>query len=375
MAKPASSRCNLNCRYCFYLEKTQQPVMSDETLEVFIRQHIEAQPGDEVQFAWQGGEPTLCGLDFFRRVAALQQRYAGEKRIYNAFQTNGVLLNDDWCRFFKEHGWLVGISLDGPPELHDAWRVSRSGNPTHHKVLRAIETLKAHQVEFNLLVVINHLNAQHPRQVYRYLRELGTPFLQFIPLLEMNDRYQPDEYSVTAEQWGSFLCEVFDVWVREDVGRIFVQLFDSALGVWNGFASQMCSLSETCGHAFAMESNGDVYQCDHYVYPSFRLGNIHQTTLSAINASAEVAAFGQHKKHSLPEACKACSALKLCNGDCPKHRDESGKSALCEGYQQFFTYTAPHMKVMRDLIRQRRSPMELMVMLRQQSVKPLADAG
>jgi len=375
MAKPASSRCNLNCRYCFYLDKTQQPVMNDDTLEVFIRQHIEAQPGDDVQFAWQGGEPTLCGLDFFRRVAALQQRYAGDKRIYNAFQTNGILLNDEWCQFFKQHGWLVGISIDGPPELHDAFRVSRSGKPTHHKVLQAIECLKAHQVEFNLLVVVNRLNSQHPRQLYRYLRGLGTPFLQFIPLLEMNDHHQLDENSVPAERWGAFLCEVFDVWVREDVGRVFVQLFDSALGVWNGFSSQMCSLSETCGHAFALESNGDVYQCDHYVYPSFRLGNIHQTTLSAINACVEVAAFGQHKKRSLPEECKACSALKLCNGDCPKHRDTSGKSALCEGYQQFFTYTAPHMKVMRDLIRQRRSPMELMVMLRQQSVRSFADAG
>ena len=375
MAKPASSRCNLSCRYCFYLEKARQPVMSDETLEAFIRQHIEAQPGDDVQFAWQGGEPTLCGLDFFRRAAELQQRYAGEKRIYNAFQTNGILLNDEWCQFFKEHGWLVGISLDGPPELHDAYRVSRSGNPTHHKVLKAIEALKNHQVEFNLLVVVNRLNSQHPQFLYRYLRELGTPFLQFIPLLEMNDRQQPDENSVTAEQWGAFLCAVFDVWVREDVGRVFVQLFDSTLGVWNGFSSQMCSLGETCGHAFALESNGDVYQCDHYVYPSFRLGNIHQIPIREINASVAVAAFGQHKKRSLPDECKSCSALKLCNGDCPKHRDASGKSALCAGYQQFFTYTAPHMKVMRDLIRQRRSPMELMMMLRQQSVKSFADAG
>lgn len=366
MAKPASSRCNLRCRYCFYLEKNQQQVMSDATLEAFIRQHIDAQPGGDVQFAWQGGEPTLCGLDFFRRVVVLQQRYAGEKRIYNAFQTNGVLLNNDWCQFFKEHNWLVGISLDGTAELHDACRVSRSGNPTHHKVLSAIECLKHHGVEFNLLVVVNSLNSAQPQSLYRYLRELGTPFLQFIPLLEMNDRHQPDEYSVSAKAWGEFLCGIFDVWVREDIGRVFVQLFDSTLGVWNGFSSQMCSLSKTCGHAFALESNGDVYQCDHYVYPSYRLGNIHHVTLKDINISAEGTAFGQYKLASLAQECHSCAVLRLCNGDCPKHRDASGKSALCEGYRAFFEYTSPHMKVMRDLINQRRSPLELMAMLRQQ---------
>lgn len=366
MAKPASSRCNLSCRYCFYLDKTQRPVMSDDTLKAFIRQHIDAQPGDDVQFAWQGGEPTLCGLDFFRRVVELQQEFAGEKRIYNAFQTNGILLNDEWSRFFKEHGWLVGVSIDGPADLHDAFRVSRSGNPTHHNVINAIASLKAHGVEFNLLVVVNSLNSQHPQRLYRYLRELGTPFLQFIPLLEMNDHQQPDAFSVSAEAWGTFLCDVFDVWVREDIGKVFVQLFDSTLGVWNGFSSQMCSLSTTCGHAFALESNGDVYQCDHYVYPSFRLGNIHQTDISVINASAEAVAFGQYKQSSLPEACKTCSVQRLCNGDCPKHRDASGKSTLCEGYREFFNYTAPHMRVMRDLIRLRRSPMELMAMLQMQ---------
>lgn len=367
MAKPASSRCNLQCRYCFYLDKTQQPVMSDATLEAFVRQQIDAQPGDDVQFAWQGGEPTLCGLDFFRRAVALQQRYAGEKRIYNAFQTNGVLLNDEWCRFFNEHNWLVGISLDGTAELHDAFRISRSGNSTHHKVVRAIECLKKHEVEFNLLVVVNRLNGAQPQSLYRYLRGLGTPFLQFIPLLEMNDHHQPDEYSVTAKAWGEFLCGVFDVWVREDIGRVFVQLFDSTLGVWNGFSSQMCSLSKTCGHAFALESNGDVYQCDHYVYPSYRLGNIHHVTLKDINGRAEAVAFGQYKQTSLAQECHACAVLRLCNGDCPKHRDAGRKSALCEGYRAFFVYTSPHMKVMRDLINQRRSPQELMAMLSQRA--------
>ncbi|MCS2148695.1 anaerobic sulfatase maturase [Scandinavium manionii] len=364
MAKPASSRCNLHCRYCFYLDKPQQTDMSDATLEAFIRQQIEAQPGDDVQFAWQGGEPTLCGVDFFRRVVALQQRYAGEKRIYNAFQTNGILLNDEWCRFFKAHGWLVGISIDGPAEMHDAMRVSRSENPTHQRVLRAIETLKAHNVEFNLLVVVGRHNCAKPQMLYRYLRELGTPFIQFIPLLEMNDDRTPDEHSVPSDAWGAFLRGVFDVWVRKDIGRIFVQLFDSTLGIWNGFSSQMCAMSETCGHAFALESNGDVYQCDHYVYPSYRLGNIHHQTLSDINASDAARDFGLDKKRTISNECRTCHALRLCNGDCPKHRDASGKSALCEGYLDFFSYTAAYMKVMRDLIRHQRSPMEIMTMLK-----------
>lgn len=366
MAKPASSRCNLHCRYCFYLDKTQHPLMSEETLEAFIRQQIAAQPGDAVQFAWQGGEPTLCGLDFFRRVAALQQRYAAGKRIYNAFQTNAMLLNDEWCRFFKQHDWLVGVSLDGPEAMHDAMRVSRSGSPTHQRVLRAIETLKAHEVEFNLLVVVGRHNCSQPALLYRYLRELGTPFLQFIPLLEMTHCHIPDDNSVSARSWGAFLCGVFDVWVREDVGRTFVQLFDSTLGVWNGFSSRMCSLSETCGRAFALESNGDVYQCDHYVYPSFRLGNIHHTTLCTLSESQAVSDFGLYKQRTLNAECRACPVRRLCNGDCPKHRDSSGKSALCEGYLTFFNYTSSYMKVMRDLIRHHRSPMELMAMLNQQ---------
>lgn len=367
MAKPASSRCNLSCRYCFYLEKTRHPVMDDATLERFIRQHIAAQPGQDVQFAWQGGEPTLCGLDFFRRVAALQQQYADGKRIHNAFQTNGVLINEAWCQFFHDNGWLVGISMDGPEDLHDAYRVSRSGSATHHKVLRAIGMLRACDVEFNLLVVVNRHNCEHPKRMYRYLRELGTAHIQFIPLLELDESGQPDDYSVPAQAWGQFLQKVFDIWVRQDVGRIFIQLFDSMLGVWSGYTSQMCSLSETCGHAFALEANGDLYQCDHYVYPRFRLGNIHHTSLTELNRSAEAIAFGQFKKSSLTEECRACHVRQLCHGDCPKHRDASGKSALCEGYYTFFDYSAPYMKVMRDLIRQRRSPAELMDMLRVQA--------
>lgn len=357
MAKPASSRCNLNCRYCFYLDKPEQPMMDDATLEAFICQQIAAQPGNDVQFAWQGGEPTLCGVDFFRRVVALQQRYGQGKNIQNAFQTNGMLINDEWCRFFRDNGWLVGVSLDGPPDLHDAYRVSRSGNPTQRKVTAAIEKLRVHQVSFNLLTVVNRLNSQQPEAVYRYLRALGTPFLQFIPLVEHEN---PE--SVTDKQWGEFLKAVFDIWVREDIGRVFVQLFDSTLGVWSGYPSQMCSLAECCGHAFALEANGDVYQCDHFVYPDYRLGNIHQTSLMALNRSEAAKRFGLSKQAMLADECLECPAHRLCNGDCPKHR-LSGKSVLCAGYQQFFNHCAPHMRVMRDLIAQHRSPVELMALL------------
>lgn len=358
MAKPASSRCNLSCRYCFYLDKPEQPQMNDATLEAFIRQHIAAQPGDDVPFAWQGGEPTLCGIDFFRRVVALQQRYGQGKRIHNAFQTNGVAVTDEWCRFFHDNGWLVGISLDGPAELHDTYRVNRRGNPTHHKVIAAIERLNDHRVSYNLLTVVNQQNSQQPEQLYRYLRALGTPFLQFIPLVEPGN-----PASVTDRQWGAFLTAVFDIWVREDIGRVFIQLFDSTLGVWSGQPAQMCSLAECCGHAFALEANGDIYQCDHYVYPQFRLGNIHETPLADINASSAVHAFGQDKLDSLPNECRQCPVRRLCNGDCPRHR-LNGKSVLCAGYRDFFHHSAPHMRVMRDLIKARRSPMELMAMLK-----------
>lgn len=366
MAKPASSRCNLNCRYCFYLEKQQQKVMDDATLEAFIHQQIEAQPGHIVQFAWQGGEPTLCGLPFFQRAAALQKQYANGKRIENAFQTNGILLNDSWCRFFQQEGWLVGVSLDGPAELHDVYRVNRRGKPSHHHVINAIETLKKHHVAFNLLCVVNNLNSQQPQRLYRYLRTLGTPFLQFIPLVEQDAQGNLSAESVSGEAWGNFLTTVFDLWARNDIGRVSIQLFDSTLAVWSGYPSQMCTFGETCGHAFALEANGDLYPCDHYVYPQYRLGNLHQIPINVINASREVSAFGMRKKSGLCDDCRRCDVLRLCRGDCPKHRFIQGKSALCEGYAHFFSYTAPHMCAMRDLLRQRRSPMELMFALRQQ---------
>lgn len=313
MAKPASSRCNLNCRYCFYIEKPQQPMMDDATLERFISQHIAAQPGPEVIFAWQGGEPTLCGLAFFQRALALQKQHAEGRKIHNVFQTYGCVLNDDACCFLHENGWRVDLLLDVPLNL--------PGEKTaHHQVMQAIETLVKHGVELNVLAQVNHLNCQQPQRFYRYLRSLGTPYLQFIPVVECDESGKLSASSVTAEAWGIFLTSVFDHWVREDIGRVFVQLFESTLGIWRGYPSQLCAFSETCG---------------------------------------------QQIQRELTAACRQCSVLRFCQGDCPKHRISDGKSALCAGYHRFFNHSAPHMKAMRDLLKQRRSPMELMAMLNQ----------
>ncbi len=366
MAKPASSRCNLDCRYCFYIEKPRQPRMDEKTLEAFIRQHISAQPGNEVEFAWQGGEPTLAGLSFFQRAVALQKRYAGGKTIRNSLQTNGTLLDEAWCRFLRQENWLVGVSLDGPAELHDRYRLSRSGKPTHERVVRVLARLKEYGVAFNLLTVVSAANVHEPERVWRYLRGLGTPFLQFIPLVERDEQGQLTVESVDAIAWGHFLTRIFDIWVREDIGRIFVQQFDSTLGVWCGQPSQMCVFSENCGHAFALEADGSLYQCDHYVYPEYRLGNLNTTPLIALNAGQQARAFGEAKSKTLSEECQGCDVLRFCGGDCPKHRDKNAKSALCEGYRAFFNHSAPAMRVMRDLIRQRRSPALLMRMLAQQ---------
>lgn len=310
MAKPASSRCNLNRRYGFYLEQPLRPEMDDATLALFIEQHIAAQPGPEVMFAWQGGEPTICELQFLHRVVALQKQHANGKQIHNTFRTNGLQLNDTWYQFFRDNGWLVGLSLDGTAESLDAYHGAKS---THHETMKA---LVKYGVDFNLQVVVNRLNSQQPQRLYRDLRQLGTPFLQFIPFVERDDRGELSAGSVQAEEWGAFLNAVFDIWVREDIGRVYIPLFDSTLDIWSGYPSQMC-------------------------------------------------ADAAQKNAGLVEECRQCPVLRFCHGDCPKHRIASGKSALCAGYRRFFTYSAPYMKTMRDLLKQHRSPMELMAMLNQ----------
>ena len=417
MTKPIGPICNLDCRYCFYLDKEEmyqqggrkeRPSwqMPDDVLETYIRQYIEQQDVPEISFAWQGGEPTLLGVRFFSKVVALQRRYAGGKRIQNALQTNGTLLDDEWGAFLAENGFLVGLSIDGPRDLHDVYRVDKQGRPTFDAVMRGLEVLQKHGVEFNTLTVAHRANSQQPDRVYRFLKEIGSGYMQFIPLVERaapgplttengliqialapppasgQPRSPVTEWSVRAEDWGRFLVTIFDMWVRADVGQIFVQHFDVALGIWAGAGSSLCVFSETCGKALAMEHNGDVYSCDHYVYPDYRLGNLRETPLIEMVASPEQVRFGNDKADTLPRYCRKCAVRFACNGECPKHRfirapdGEFGLNYLCAGYKRFFTHIDPYMKTMAALLRAGRAPAEIMPLLaRQEQQRALRIAG
>lgn len=391
LAKPIGPRCNLDCTYCFYLEKarlypeTHDFRMREDLLERYIRDYIESQPGPEVNFAWQGGEPTLLRVGFFRQVVALQRRYAAGRQVTNALQTNGTLLDDEWGRFLREHGFLVGLSIDGPRELHDTYRVDRGGKPTFDRVMAGRECLKRHQVEFNTLTVINRANARRPREVYEFLRRFGSGYLQFIPLVEragppgtpdgLTLAGPPDpaagdapvtDWSVLAEQYGEFLVAVFDTWVRRDVGRVFVQLFDATLANWVGAPAGICVFAERCGTALAIEHNGDVYACDHYVYPAYRLGNIAAASLGEMVGAERQRRFGADKSDTLPQHCRRCDWRFACHGECPKHRflrtpdGEPGLNYLCAAYQRFFRHAAPYMDVMARLLHAGRAPAEIM---------------
>ena len=374
MLKPVGARCNLECRYCYYLDKlnlypdADEHLMSDELLELFIRQYIEAQPTQEVLFVWHGGETLLRPLSFYQRALELEKRYAGWHRISNCIQTNGTLLNDAWCAFFRENQWLVGISIDGPEEYHDAYRRSRGNTPSFRHVMKGIELLTKHQVEWNAMAVVNNLNAEHPLEVYRFLKSIGCHFMQFTPIVERilpggnphslasaeEVEGQLADYSVSPQQWGRFNCAIFDEWVRNDVGSYFVQLFDATLANWMGVPPGVCSMARSCGHAGVMEHNGDVYSCDHFVFPKYRLGNIRSQSLSAMMLSPRQQAFGQSKFDSLPMQCLRCPYLFACNGECPKNRiartadGEAGLNYLCEGYHQFFAHVSPYMDYMRN---------------------------
>lgn len=404
MTKPIGPICNLDCRYCFYLEKeamyTQEGrrarpswEMPPEILESYIQQYIETQDIPEISFAWQGGEPTLLGVRFFRRVVELQKKYAGGKRIVNALQTNGTLLDDEWGEFLAGNQFLVGLSVDGPAALHDTYRVDKQGRPSSERVMAGLEVLKKHRVEFNTLTVVNRANSQHPLEVYRYLKEIGSGFLQFIPLVERaapGPHTTPDgliqlslaapprtgdaqsavtEWSVLPHDYGAFLVAIFDEWVRHDVGKTFVQFFDVALGQWAGMGSSLCVFSPTCGSALAIEHNGDVYACDHYVYPEYLRGNIQDTALKEMVLSAEQVKFGQNKSDALPRYCRECSVRFACNGECPKHRflrtpdGEWGLNYLCAGYKRFFTHADPYLRTMTQLLRANRAPAEIMTMI------------
>jgi uncharacterized protein len=382
MVKPRGSICNLDCKYCFYLAKEHLYPdasfrMSDELLEDYTRQYIAAQRTPEVVFAWQGGEPTLMGLEFYRKAVALQHKYRRPgMRILNALQTNGTLLNEEWCAFFHEHHFLIGLSLDGPRALHDAYRVDKGGAPTFEKVMAALELLKRHQVEFNILTCVHAANVNHPLDVYHFLRdEVGTEFIQFIPIVErlhplrFQEGAQVSERSVSGEAYGQFLNTIFDEWVRRDVGRVFVQMFDVALAAWLGEPSGLCIFDETCGLGLAMEHNGDIYSCDHFVEPRHHLGNMQIIPLAELVGSAKQHHFGLAKRETLPRYCRECPVRFACNGGCPKDRfiqtpdGEDGLNYLCASYKAFFTHVDAPMRQMATLVRQRRPTSEVMAPL------------
>ena len=391
MVKPIGPICNLDCEYCYYLRKEELYPRSEkwrmqlELLESFIEQYFAAQPAGipEITFAWQGGEPTLLGVSFFEEVVRLQHKHApAGVKFTNTLQTNGVLLTDEWCEFFRKNQFLIGISIDGPAEVHDHYRYDKKGNPTFDKVMRGLQLLKRHNVDFNVLVVVNRVNAPLGRKVYTYLRDNGAQHLQFIPIVERGgdaDRTKNEEYpwdhlvsdrSVRPAQYGQFLVDVFEEWSRRDIGKVFVQIFDQALSAWLGYEPGLCIFRKQCGRALALEHNGDLFSCDHFVEPEWKLGNIAETPLPILANSDRQAAFGADKETSLPQYCRDCDVRFVCNGGCPKNRfistpsGEAGLNYLCAGYQQFFRHIDPVMKAMATEIKAGRSPANVMQQLR-----------
>jgi len=394
MAKPIGAKCNLDCTYCFYLEKenlypdTRNFRMSDAVLERYTRDYIAAQPGTEVNFAWQGGEPTLLGVDFFQKVVELQRRHAGRRTITNALQTNGTLLDDAWGRFLHENRFLVGLSIDGPRELHDLYRVDRGQKPTFDRVMAGLDCLKRHHIEFNTLTVVNRQNSLHPQEIYHFLKAIGSGFMQFIPLVERpapasdtsglklaappvvsrdaDGATEVTSWSVRSADYGTFLNGIFDEWIRHDVGQVFVQIFDVTLANWYGEGPGICVFSEKCGGALALEHNGDVYSCDHYVYPEYRLGNLTTQSLGDMAASFQQRQFGSDKSTTLPRYCRECDVRFACHGECPKHRflrtpdGEPGLNYLCTAYKTFFHHAKPYMDEMVRLLRAGQSPADVM---------------
>ena len=388
MVKPVGSACNLRCDYCYYLEKQHlyanegRQMLSDELLERFIREYIESQTTPEVLFTWHGGEPLVRPLAFYEKVVRLQQRYARGRRIANSLQTNGTLINDDWARFFHDQGWLIGVSLDGPEAYHDAFRRTRGGGPSFRNVIRGIDILNRHAVEWNALAVANRLNGDHPLSFYRFFKNIGCRYIQVTPVVErlahhddgrqlasLVDEGQLAPFSIRPKQWGNFLCTIFDEWVRHDVSMFFINIFDATLANWVGVAPGLCTMAKQCGHAGVMEHNGDVYSCDHFVFPEYKLGNIHEQSLVEMMYSERQRRFGRAKADSLPTQCRECQWLNACHGECPRNRfirtanGEPGLNYLCEGYRQYFSHVAPYMDVMKRLLGEKRPPAEIMDML------------
>lgn len=387
MLKPAGAHCNLACKYCYYLEKNklyptaQRHLMSDEMLEQFTREYIEAQTMNQVLFTWHGGEPLLRSIDFYRKALSLQQKYAGGRRIDNVIQTNGTLLTDEWCEFFAQNHWLVGISIDGPQPDHDHYRLTAAGKPSWKKVMQGIKLLKKHGVEWNAMAVVNAYNANHPLEFYRFFKENGCQFLQFTPIVERLTRHEDgrtlasladkdeislSEASVAPKQWGYFLCAIFDEWVRKDVGKIFVEIFDCTLANWMGISPGICAYSKECGHAGVMEHNGDVYSCDHFVFPEYKLGNIRDHSLIDMLYGEQQQEFSRLKHSSLPRQCKECDMEFACHGECPKNRfmkdkyGDSGLNYLCPGYYHYYQHVAPYMDYMKQELMSQRPPSNIM---------------
>ena len=383
LAKPSGPICNLDCEYCFFLSKEalypgDRFRMSDELLDTYVRQVLESHRGPDVTIAWQGGEPTLMGVDFFRRaMVAVEQHRRPDQVVHHSMQTNATLLTDEWCELLHEHRFLVGVSIDGPAELHDAYRKDKKGNPTFAKVLRGYRLLQDHGVDTNVLCTVNAANQDHPLQVYRYLRDdLGATFLQFIPIVERDNEtgFQEGDRvtsrSVDPDGWGRFTIGLFDEWVRRDVGTVYVQLFDAALASWLGLPPAVCVFAETCGDALALEHNGDLYSCDHFVEPDYLLGNIMTTHMVELVASPQQRAFGAAKRDTLPQYCLDCQVCFACNGECPKNRftatpdGEPGLNYLCAGYKAFFTHADGIMGLMADRLRHGGYAEEVMDVLR-----------
>lgn len=396
MAKPGGPACNLDCDYCYYLEKgalypgTSDFRMPDEVLETFVRKYIHAQPIPEVPFVWQGGEPTLLGLEFFRRVVALQKRYGGGRPITNSLQTNGTLLDDECCEFLARNRFLVGLSVDGPREVHDRHRRDKGGKPSFDAAMRGLALLKKHGVEFNVLAVVAREHARRPLAVYRFLKSEGVRFVQFLPIVERmpgaeegrlglrlggppksgsGDDRAVTPWTVEPEEYGRFLIEIFDEWVRNDVGTVFVMNFEWALSSWMGLPPLACFFMPHCGRCLVMEHNGDLYSCDHYVYPEYRLGNILADDLGPVVESARQAAFGAAKETTLPRFCRECPVLRACRGECPKHRfatapdGEPGLNYLCPGYKSYFAHIAPYLKWLAQVVRSGKQASEIMGMI------------
>lgn len=390
MTKAAGSSCNLACKYCYYLEKNnlykdRQPdkrfILTDELLEKFIEMYIESQITPQVLFCWHGGESLMRPLSFYKRVVELQKKYARGRIIDNTIQTNGTLLNDEWCRFFKDNNWLVGVSIDGPQEFHDEYRKNKIGAPSFRKVMQGIDLLKKHGVEWNALAVVNDFNGDYPLDFYHFFKEIECRYIQFTPIVERiiprkDGRYLASpmdaqniplaDFSVSPEQWGDFLCTIFDEWVRNDVGEYFIQIFDATLANWIGEQPGVCSMAKTCGHAGVMEYNGDVYSCDHFVFPEYKLGNIRTHTLIEMMFSERQQKFGNDKFDKLPSQCRNCRYLFACNGECPKNRfaitadGEPGLNYLCAGYHKYFEHVTPYMDFMANELKNQRAPANVM---------------